>query len=158
MVFNFSFAQSPEWVNFTVGNYIQALAFEGDYIWVGTEGGGLVKLNMVTGEKVHYNKANSGLPSNWVLAIAIDGQGNKWIGTDWGGLVKFDGLNWTVYNTSNSSLPSDTIFAIAIDSKGSRWIGTSRGLAKFDRVNWTVYNTSNSGLPSNYVYAIAMDG
>ncbi|CUT05813.1 two-component regulator propeller domain-containing protein, partial [Candidatus Kryptobacter tengchongensis] len=94
----FSFSQNPEWINFTTGgNHINALAIEGDYIWVGTDGG-LVKLNMLTGEKVNYTKG-SGLPSNYVLAIAIDGQGNKWIGTG-GGLAKFDGVNWTVYNTS----------------------------------------------------------
>jgi ligand-binding sensor domain-containing protein len=28
-----------------------------------------------------YNTSNSGLPSNYVNAIAIDGQGSKWIGT-----------------------------------------------------------------------------
>jgi ligand-binding sensor domain-containing protein len=35
-----------------------------------------------------YNTSNSGLPSNWVYSIAIDGQGNKWIGTD-GGLAVY---------------------------------------------------------------------
>ncbi|CUS86811.1 two-component regulator propeller domain-containing protein, partial [Candidatus Kryptobacter tengchongensis] len=85
LVFNFSFSQNPEWINFTTGNFINTLAIEGDYIWVGTSGGGLVKLNMLTGEKVNYTKG-SGLPSNYVWAIAIDGQGNKWIGTG-GGLA-----------------------------------------------------------------------
>ncbi|CUT04977.1 two-component regulator propeller domain-containing protein [Candidatus Kryptobacter tengchongensis] len=104
LIFNLSFSQNPEWVNFTAkGNYINALAIEGDYIWVGTYGGGLVKLNMLTGEKVNYTRG-SGLPSNYVWAIAIDVQGNKWIGT-WGGLAKFDGVNWTVYKRSNSGLP-----------------------------------------------------
>jgi hypothetical protein len=97
------------------------------------------------------------LPSNTVLAIAIDGQGNKWIGTS-RGLVKFDGVNWSVYNKSNSGLPDNWVWAIAIDGQGNKWIGTSRGLAKFDGVNWTVYKTSNSGLPNNYVRAIAIDG
>jgi len=158
LIFNLSFSQNPEWVNFTAnGNYINALAIEGDYIWVGTNGGGLVKLNMLTGEKVNYTKG-SGLPSNYVLAIAIDGQGNKWIGTWEGGLAKFDGVNWTVYNTSNSGLPDDYVYAITIDGLGNKWIGTWRGgLVKFDGVSWTVYNTSNSGLRSNYVYAIAID-
>jgi hypothetical protein len=35
-----------------------------------------------------YNTSNSGLPDNYVLAIAIDGQGNKWIGT-LGGLAVY---------------------------------------------------------------------
>jgi ligand-binding sensor domain-containing protein len=74
-----------------------------------------------------YNTSNSGLPSNDVRAIAIDGQGNKWIGTPNGGLAKFDGVNWTVYNTSNSGLPSNSVHAIAIDEQGNKWIGTFGG-------------------------------
>jgi ligand-binding sensor domain-containing protein len=54
-----------------------------------------------------YNTSNSGLPDNYVRAIAIDGQGNKWIGTLGEGLAKFDDVNWTVYNTSNSGLPDN---------------------------------------------------
>jgi ligand-binding sensor domain-containing protein len=153
---SFSLSQTQEWIVFTSGKYINCLADEGQYLWVGTTGG-LVKLNKTTGEFIIYNKGNSKLPNNRALAIAIDGQGNKWIGT-YGGLAKFDGVNWTVYNTSNSDLPSDTVFAIAIDGQGNKWIGTYRGLVKFDGVNWTVYNTSNSKLPDNYVRAIAIDG
>jgi ligand-binding sensor domain-containing protein len=56
-----------------------------------------------------YNTSNSGLPNDWVWAIAIDLEGNKWIGTLGGGLAKFDGINWTVYNTSNSGLPYNDV-------------------------------------------------
>jgi ligand-binding sensor domain-containing protein len=67
-----------------VGKDIRCLADEGDYLWVGTVGGGLVKLNKSTGEFIVYDKWNSKLPSITMLrAIAIDGQGNKWIGTRW---------------------------------------------------------------------------
>jgi hypothetical protein len=155
-VFSVSFSQ--EWSVFLAGKQINCLADEGQYLWVGTAGGGLVKLNKSTGEYIIYDEWNSKLPSNYVLAIAIDEQGNKWIGTGIG-LAKFDDVNWTVYNTSNSGLPDNRVWAIATDGKGNKWIGTySGGLAKFDGVNWTVYNTSNSGLPNNYVLAIAIDG
>ena len=68
-----------------------------------------------------YDTTNSGLPSNVVWAIAIDGSGNKWIGTR-GGLAEFDGTNWTVYNTSNSGLPDNWVEAIAIDDMGNKWM------------------------------------
>ncbi len=156
--FSLTLAQNSEWINFNVGQYVQAVAAEGNYMWVGTNGD-LVKLDKTTGNMTFYNRSNSGLPDNFVLAIVIDGQGNKWIGTWGGGLAKFDGVNWTVYNTSNSGLPDNWVNAIAIDGGGNKWIGTDgRGLTKFDGVNWTVYNTSNSGLPSNDVRAIAIDG
>jgi ligand-binding sensor domain-containing protein len=67
------------------------------------QAGGLAKFDGVNWTV--YNTLNSGLPNNWVYAIAIDGQGNKWIGTLGGGLAKFDGVNWTVYNTENYGLP-----------------------------------------------------
>jgi len=156
IVINSSLSQTQEWIGFTSGKYIRCIADEGQYLWVGTDGGGLVKLNKSTGEIIVYDKWNSKLPDNWVYAIAIDGQGNKWIGT-YGGLAKFDGVSWTVYKRSNSNLPSDSVYAIAIDGQGNKWIGTPNGLAKFDGVNWTVYNRSNSGLPSDTVYAIAID-
>ena len=96
------YPQNPEWINYTSPN-VNAVAVEGNYIWAG--GCGLTRINKTTGEKVFYNKANSGLPDNNVCSLAIDGNGNKWIGT-YCGLAKFDAVGvWVVYNNSNSGLP-----------------------------------------------------
>ena len=100
-------SQNPEWMNFTYGGNVSEVAEHGDYLWVGAEGG-LTRVHKATGEMTFYNKANSGLPSNSVEALAIDAQGNKWIGTD-GGLAKFDGVNWTGYTKSNSGLPDNQV-------------------------------------------------
>ncbi len=86
---NFSLSQTKEWIVYTSGNYISSLAEEGNYLWVGTRGGGLVKLDKTTGEFIVYDKLNSGLPDNDVYGIAVDGQGNKWIGTYGGGLALY---------------------------------------------------------------------
>ncbi len=69
--FSFTLAQNPEWINFTAGNYVQAVAVEENYILVGTEGGGLVRLDKTTGSMTFYKRSNSGLPSEVVRAIAI---------------------------------------------------------------------------------------
>ena len=84
------------------------------------------------------------MPSNEILDIEIDMQGNAWIAT-FGGLAKFDGGFWTAYNPGNSELPSEIVYDIEIDSNNNKWIGTvsywesshlepriSGGLAKFD--------------------------
>jgi streptogramin lyase len=153
---NLSPAQPKEWIFYTASSNIRCLAQENEYLWIGTENGGLVKLNMKTGTFVIYNKWNSALPDNSIWSIAIDKDKNKWIGTS-EGLVKFDGKNWTVYNTSNSALPDNCILSIAIDKFSNKWIGTSFGLAKFDDKKWTIYNEQNSKLPSNEVRTIAID-
>jgi ligand-binding sensor domain-containing protein len=158
VVFSYSLrSQAPQWLNYTNGDFVNALTTEGIYMWIGTTGG-LVKTNTVTGEPLFYNKSNSGLPDNFVLSIAIDAQGHKWFGTRYGGVAKFDNVSWTIYNFDNSMLPSNEVRSIAIDAQGNKWFGTGGGgVAKFDNTNWTVYNTSNSGIPGNYIRSIAID-
>jgi ligand-binding sensor domain-containing protein len=155
--FSVAYGQHPGWTVYTNGDDITALAESGNDMWVGTEGGGLVKIDKTSGGTNFYNNANSGMPDNWVNTIVIDASGNKWIGTFRGGLAKFDGTNWTVYDTTNSGLPFNHVTFITIDESGNKWIGTSGGLAKFDGINWTVYETTNSGLPDNSVNSIAID-
>lgn len=42
---------------------------------------------------MHFIKANSGLPDEYIRSVAIDAFGNKWLGTDGGGLARFNGSN-----------------------------------------------------------------
>ena len=116
-------AQNPQWIQYTNGNDVWALADEGNILWIGTFGG-LVKLDKTTGTSTFYNNANSDLPYNYVTDIAIDDNGTKWIGTYYGGMAAFDGINWVIYNTSNSGLPNNFIHSIAIDANGTKCIGT----------------------------------
>ena len=79
-------------------------------------------------EWIVYNTANSGLPSDSILGLAVDDQGNIWGGC-WNGtgLTKFDGETWTVYDTGNSGLPHNGFVRVAIDPQGNMWIGTYGG-------------------------------
>ncbi|MEN3039890.1 MAG: hypothetical protein ABDI07_12235, partial [Candidatus Kryptonium sp.] len=63
--FHFSFSQNPKWVNFTYGNDVYAIAIEGNYVWVGTNGE-VIRFDRTAGTITFYDKANSGLPSNYV--------------------------------------------------------------------------------------------
>jgi|YNPMSStandDraft_2_1061718.scaffolds.fasta_scaffold00145_13 hypothetical protein len=76
-----SFNQTNEWALFTNGNYVNSIAEEGNYLWIGSDGGGLIKLDKRNGQFYVYTTLNSGLPSQFVQTIAIDKQGVKWIGT-----------------------------------------------------------------------------
>jgi ligand-binding sensor domain-containing protein len=73
-------AQSDQWKVFFSIKEIHALADENDVLWVGTDGG-LVRMNIITGEMTHFNTSNSCLTSNRVYEIVIDGDGRKWVGT-----------------------------------------------------------------------------
>jgi len=115
-------SQNPEWINYTNGDWINAIEMEGDLVWVGTLGAGLVKIDRISGKTTFYDKINSGLPSNDVNHIAIDKSGNKWI-LNYDQLVKFDGANWTVYDLSNLVLEFSEANCLAIDQYDKNGLG-----------------------------------
>lgn len=57
-------------------------------LWIGTEGGGLVYYNKTTGKIKRYTQAD-GLPSNSLLSILTDNNGDLWCST-FDGLAKFN--------------------------------------------------------------------
>ncbi|MGA9350226.1 MAG: two-component regulator propeller domain-containing protein [Anaerolineae bacterium] len=111
-----------------------------------------------------YNTSNSGLATNVVLSIAIEG-GNKWFGTNRGVSV-FDGERWTTYEKTPGGLVNGRVTAIAIDEEGNKWFGTQGGVSVLDDNGtphnksddtWTTYDASTPGLASPRISAIAID-
>ncbi|HEY4326488.1 MAG TPA: two-component regulator propeller domain-containing protein [Mucilaginibacter sp.] len=56
-------------------------------LWIGTEGGGLLKYNLLKNNLTRFTEVN-GLPSNSVLNILIDNSGNLWAST-YNGLTEY---------------------------------------------------------------------
>lgn len=155
LYFSYFVEGQSQWTYYVNRNYIRCLAFEGDYIWAGTDGGGVVKWDKKTGT---YNvfSALDGLGYNVVKSIAIDRHGNKWFGTFGGGLTKFDGKNWLTYTTADG-LANNNVNSVAVDLDGILWIGTADGLNKFDGVYWTKYTWLYNDIPGDYVYDVIID-
>jgi ligand-binding sensor domain-containing protein len=143
----------------------------GDNLWVATWGG-LVKVDLSTGEREIYNTSNSGLISNHVYAVTEDAEGNLLVGTvlnvideECGnhGVSGFHKLNisgeWEVYSIENSELPSPSVSTIACDEEGNYYVGTlGGGVVRIDVAgDWTIFDRSNSDLPSNSVRRIWLD-
>lgn len=58
------------------------------YLWVGTNGRGLERINIATGNRISYSTEN-GLPNNVIYGILPDDDGNLWMSTN-KGLSCFD--------------------------------------------------------------------
>jgi ligand-binding sensor domain-containing protein len=126
-------------------------------VWIGTGGqdGGLARFD---GDTWTSFAADSGLPSNWVTALRVDGQGRAWVGFYEHGLGVFDKGNWKYYTTENSGLSVNTIHDIAFDDQGRAWITTDRGGVNiFDGTDWQVLNSENSGLAHDQTDTIIFD-
>lgn len=90
----------------------------GQFLWVGTKGGGLNRLDKHSGEVRHFT-TKEGLPNNVVYAIQSDSEGTLWLSTN-RGLSKFnpktgkfqnffsvDGLQDNEFNTISFATASD---------------------------------------------------
>ncbi len=78
----------------------------------------------------------SGLPHQFVTALAQDGAGFLWIGTQ-GGLARWDGYRLRVFQNDPAlpgSLPDNAVFELAVDSAGQLWAATNSGqVVRYDR-------------------------
>ena len=90
---------------------------------------------------------------NYIVSLAVDGDGVVWAGTWGGGLSRFDGKTWTHYTVAEG-LPGNHVFMLHIDPKGQLWIGTNNGLARRDGDKFVVLTTAD-GLFSNTVFSMA---
>lgn len=107
----------------------------------------------VGGAWTTYSTNNSGIASNDVRAIGVDGFGAMWFGTV-NGLSRFDGKIWETFTTTDK-LAHNTVNAIAHE-KGpygdELWVATDGGVSvlgvKVDAVTFsTPYTTTNSKYP-----------
>jgi diguanylate cyclase (GGDEF)-like protein len=122
-------------------NWVAALAAETDgSLWIGTDGGGLVRRNPATGGFDPLRPINGVRPvatQETVRVIHVDPAGVLWVGTRDGGLVMIDRRRQILRRFRHaagdeSSLSSDSVFAIIADHGGRLWIGTDGGLDRLD--------------------------
>jgi ligand-binding sensor domain-containing protein len=148
------------------GNEVTALARGAhDALWVGTDGGGLARLDK-NGHWQNYTYASTygGLPSNRLTAMAPGPGGSLWVGTAFErGVVRVDDDRklWTKYTPASTSggLPDYDVSALTVGADGTLWVGTDGGgLARLnEHGNWYTFTTANtdSGLPVDRVTALA---
>lgn len=136
---------------------------EGDFLYVGTDGGGVARVfrnevDAISGASAHANWGPIEMPSDNVYSICITPEGTQWYGTDMG-VARHTGFrtleNWTVFNTDNG-LADNFVQAIAVDKQGNLWFGTKAGVSVFDSIIWTSF-TMNDGLNSNNILCITVD-
>lgn len=106
-------------------------------IWFGTQDG----LNRYDGFKFdvykHSDYKKSTLPSNHILSISEDIEGNLWLGTKANGISRFKRSKRTfknyVHNPEDSgSLSSNNVNEVYVDKRGKLWVATELGLNLFD--------------------------
>tara|TARA_B100000809_G_scaffold112084_1_gene110607 strand:- start:139 stop:3957 length:3819 start_codon:yes stop_codon:yes gene_type:complete len=125
-------------------------------IWVGTDGGGLCKMeerNGIIAFKAFENDPDqlNTLSNNTVLSIHKDEQGYLWIGTFGGGLNKFDSEKETFTAfTQKDGLSNNVIYGVLSDKEDNLWLSTNKGISFFNLKTNEIKNFDETdGLQSN---------
>ncbi|HJW30471.1 MAG TPA: two-component regulator propeller domain-containing protein, partial [Saprospiraceae bacterium] len=110
-------------------------------VWAGTRGGGLNRIDLLTGKTTRYlhnTRDASSLIDDNIAVIIPDGGTGLWLGT-YGGLSHYDTVantftNYANNSTNNMSLSENRIVSLYLDeSRNVLWIGTwGGGLNRFD--------------------------
>ncbi|MFT3702899.1 MAG: two-component regulator propeller domain-containing protein [Agriterribacter sp.] len=138
------------------GNMVNTL-FEDSkgFIWAGTEGNGLCKLDRKTKTFTRYTTTN-GLPSNYVFKILEDASGNIWISTS-RGLVSMNTTNghMLVYTASSGLLNDQFNYNSGYISRdGTLYFGSVKGMISFNPKTFI----STSQTPPIYITGLQVNG
>ncbi|NEN24298.1 response regulator [Cryomorpha ignava] len=104
-----------------------------DYLWVGTEGGGLIKLQKSTGTTTRYTE-KEGLSNLVIYGILPDVLGTLWISTN-NGLIRIDTRSMSFSHfTREDGLPTNEFnrFMYGIINNGHLWFESLEGIVAFD--------------------------
>ena len=140
---------------------VLSLCMDGNYLWIGTENGGLCRLNTTTNELLTFqsNKNDSeSLPDNSIHALYKDRQERVWIGTYSNGIGVIDRLR-EKFMEVDISLENNNVKAIMLDSKNRLWVGTEGGLIvkSSEGIKHYKHSAEKESLQANPVLAIYED-
>lgn len=121
-------------------------------LWIGTDGGGLVRLR--DGVFSSFMKTN-GLAGNHIRVVFEGKDGSLWIGTT-EGMSHYENGRFRNY-TAADGLLSDAVNYIYEDRDGNLWIATGKGLNRLRQGGTMDSFTMPDGLPNDSVRGICQD-
>jgi ligand-binding sensor domain-containing protein/DNA-binding CsgD family transcriptional regulator len=153
------------------GNVRSLLAPVGKWLWVGTDGNGLYRLNNTSGSLTNYrNQAGEpdSLSGDFITALLEGPPGYLWVGTRSQGLNLCRIEAWSCWRySSDQSTPGQLghfhVTSLFRDHNGRTWVGTSGG--GLNLVQWDAEGqvsgfrrwTRESGLLDDGIMAIQQD-
>lgn len=130
------------------GNFFLSLLIDNNILWGGTNGGGLLKINLhdMSFKRFAVEKGNlNSLSHNKVMALHKDKQKRIWAATLGGGLnlLQPDEKSFRHFNASNG-LPNNSVYGIIEDDKFNLWFATNNGISKINYDTFEIVNYSSA--------------
>ena len=110
------------WTKYDLSYPINCLSGHENYIWVGTENGGILKINRKDGTNTQYSAEKDSIGNNNIKYIAIDGSGSVFAGTSSNGLCFYENNLWKLFKKGTDGLGGNNIAGICVDNDNTFWV------------------------------------
>ncbi len=152
-----AYAQLTDWQNISSKNFVMKIIHDENFLYVGTKGGGIVKIDKQSGQQTVLKRADGSMTGNSITDMVLH-DGDLWVGTEYnglarvtdGGIEKFDMKNAGFLNNQNFS-------GIYFNADGTMLIGGIAFLYAFDGRKCTAEYDINLLSPYAYVKKIRAD-
>ena len=123
----------------------------------GTADRGLYLVFPDQGKKpLHFDHTTGGFPSDWVISLCEDREGNLWVGTGGGGLVILRPSNIETISPPDQ-WQNRSVLSVCPGDDGALWVGTEgAGLYRLQNGGWTHFG-SDQGIRNSYIWSLAED-
>jgi signal transduction histidine kinase/ligand-binding sensor domain-containing protein len=104
---------------------------------------------------LHFDHT-SGFPSDWVISLCEDREGNLWAGTGGGGLVMLRPSNIETVSPPDQ-WQGRAVLSVCPGQHGALWVGTEgAGLYRLQNELWTNFGSAE-GIRNYYIWSLAED-
>lgn len=138
---------------------IHALTVDGCWLWVGTYGDGLYRVDLRSRRVRHFSQHGTGLDNLDVYSLYRDSRGQLWIGTKMG-ICRYDDVTETVSCAVSLGHNSDVV-DICEDTQGHLWFASlGKGLIRygFDEDKFTSFSHDPRYGLTDFVSCLAVEG
>ncbi|WP_291528558.1 hybrid sensor histidine kinase/response regulator transcription factor [Bacteroides sp. UBA939] len=146
---------------------VSAFAEDKNYLWIGTEGGGVIRMNKTTGQFT-YSGSRNALTSNNIKSLLINTDHNLWISTFMGGINLYNPELREVVNYSNKkndpgSLLVNDVRKTVLEADSGMWVAYQYHIPKvsyfsFRSRTFTHFTLDSTSVTYAYLFDIMRQG
>lgn len=127
-------------------------------IWLGSDGEGIARMNVQTGQTTLFTNGKGDIPMNLIISSYLDSQNRIWFGTYGGGAFYYEKgkfCNLAIKEQHFLEVLKD-VRSIEEDNAGNIWLGTiNEGLFCYNKEgDMERYTMENSALPTNSITSL----
>jgi ligand-binding sensor domain-containing protein len=103
-------AQLTDWQNISSKNFVTKIIHDKNFLYVGTKGGGIVKIDRQNGKQTVLKRADGSMTGNAITDMALH-DGELWVGTEYNGLAKVTDGGIEKYDMKNAGFQNNQYFS-----------------------------------------------